>query len=646
MKSLNLLLLVGLSLSVHANDLASGVRNAGFVPFPQHEVVESLNAFQRAFAHMEAHLNAQTPEINRSWRDHLNVPALAKITSGNDRSVESLDRNLWWYFRNLPGLEMDHMVFVRTTGRRYREALAFSQMSAAELEQEFTRKRDRLAQLLDQLVAGQAGQVDHQELGQLVGWMERAKQLPGYLGAIRQHYERPNFRYSLSSKVLLASFQNESISRTEPISAHFNGAAISGVSSFNGSSRAVLTPHPSEAHIDIVLSGGASTSSTAVAPRPEDGPRLGRRFTGENGVATLYSRGYTQVTSTVRLVMHPTGFSILPAVASASSQTQITGGSYDPNREFIFPRLEGLVRRGGAQKAIETAHAQRAAAEAYASQQASSRIGKELNDQVNSRMGTRLSEINKMYSDNLYLPFYRHEIFPKSVHFTTQADRIETQGWMAGYDQFATVSTPPTVPNGSDVMFQAHDSAVNNFLEAAYGWYEATDSYVENFAKTMYGEIPRDLWVFKGTERWSAFFERRRPITVKLGKDRMTVTFRIERLEKKATGQSLPVMLSGMYRLKNDGTKFDFQRIGEVSIVYGSNAKLTEAQITALKEFFTPKLAALLPEAPTFPNLMLPEGISGANLPSLENASLVVDGGWISASWKVAPKKPETPKGP
>lgn len=620
-------LILGVSLAVPAlageaeRVWALKLKQAPFSGYPQSELAQAFAAFQRAYSQMDAFLRAQTTEIERGWREHLNTRLLAEVVAGKTVSAYELDQNLWWYFRNKPGLDLPQLVAVREAGRRYSDALKMAATSETDLRRQFEMKRDRLADLLAE-AATQPLSVDTIEIGQLVGWMERAHQVKGWIPAIRQTFERPNVQYSLSSKLLLNAFQPQNIDRAEPVTDYFRGTTILGNTEFHGTTQAVLTPNPAQGNIDVVLTGTANTKSQ-----------------GFNRGAIINSTSTTAVTSVARLVIQPRGFTMMPAVTSAHTESTLESTSYHPNREFRLPLVERVVKRVGAGVAMKQAKANQADAEVHASQVAQARFTPELDREVNERVGKRLQDVNKLYTDNFYLPFYRHDVFPKQFAFRTLNQRISATATLATYGQFGNVSPAPALPADSDVTVQLHESAINNFVEAAYGWFVASDEYVENFAKTLYGELPQELWVYKGSERWSLEFERFSPFTLHLGQDRLDVKFRIEKFVRIEKKQWLPVALSASYRIKREGEKFLFVRDGAPKIDFGQNPDLGEEARRDLVAFASPKLAALVPEAPTFPNLMLPEGVTEGQLPALENTRLTLGNSWLTGSWKVVPKK-------
>jgi hypothetical protein len=363
----------------------------------------------------------------------------------------------------------------------------------------------------------------------------------------------------------------------------------------------------------------------------------------ENGVAHLSGTTASQVDAQGRLIITPKGIIIEKAVANATVNSPTPSVVFTP--DILVPgifrapekRLIYRVRNNlGNQEAQKRVAMEMPESNAYAKSRAITQTEEQLNEEIKKRVGSRIDEFNDNYQKNFYLPFYRHAVFPTDILFSTTQNFILGRGTMKSYAQFGNVSEPPEVKLNSDLSLQMHESAINNFFEAAYGWYDATDTYIEDAAKLILGDVPPELWVFKGATPWKATLTKNNPMLIRIGEDSIDLTINVLTL-KRENEASDPFTVSAKYRVVREGNEISFERVGEAKSNF---QKEVDPSKKAINTFAIEKGLALLPMKTRLPNFSFPEGELGIpNVPNLETNEIIFSKGWLAASFNIRAKK-------
>ncbi len=192
------------------------VRSSPYFPLTSGMVNQSRAELKLAIQVLEKLLSHQSNEISVSWKEYLALGLVSKYANGEAIPEENLDRVIWKYSRNLPGLEYDEIVALRAALIKYRDISRIAILSEDEKRNQFEKKRQRLVENLEVALVSPE-KVDTFEMGRLIQWMKSAGQLDSSLDDIKANFEKPNFHIKISSKILMSTLNTEeTVDRTEP----------------------------------------------------------------------------------------------------------------------------------------------------------------------------------------------------------------------------------------------------------------------------------------------------------------------------------------------------------------------------------------------------------------------------------------------
>ncbi|NOZ40002.1 MAG: hypothetical protein GXP24_07230 [Planctomycetes bacterium] len=422
----------------HTDDLAKLVWAArgDHVPLTAESIAAVRAKLRRAARQLENRLGGNDT-FAAGWKDYLkwsylepHLSADAKITG---QSLRDLDTVLHRLRSNKPGLE--HPVFVRTANalESYRE-LAFWYALGQRRD-----TRPRYANFLLELEKQITRNLEKptvestRQIGKILGIMSQLGHSPHLVERISTKFDQPNVSATVSSTALQQLAQRP-VSDTTPVRDVILGARVRGTANSTGLLSVKTLPADDHIAVELQLAGNIQ-SHTFSFKKPV---RVG-------------SLGSTNFVATKQLQISDERFYVLPASASAHTQTRIrsvtkTGGNFGRRLIEKIARKKVAESKPQAER-IAARHAERQVAEKF-----------------DRKVVDALYVARQNYDNKFHPPLERIGLFPETLNMASTSSGIQIETTLASYKQISTDRLPPGVRVDNDLTLQVHESALNNFL--------------------------------------------------------------------------------------------------------------------------------------------------------------------------------------
>ncbi|HUY32020.1 MAG TPA: hypothetical protein VMV69_04505 [Pirellulales bacterium] len=548
----------------------------------------------------------------RAWKRFLMWDNLQReLAAQGGPDYVALDAVYHRFHSDHVGLELPVFRDVAQTLWAYRHLA--EQVSNAGFHAEFEAHLEMLAKGLADY--RQDAEAPLESIGEALGWLQRHRQALDVVRAIRAHLSQPNL-YAQVSQGLIAAGSGRTVDETAPVRDFILGTSISGTGRTVGTASLRLVPDPHRAVIETVLD--ATNHSRTV---------------GHNGPAIIFSAGETRITGCKRLVIDADGARGAPAKSSARTRTRVTGVGSTKRR------LMGRIVRRVAQKRIPS---QKSAGEQIAARHAEGTF----NARLEAEVGATLSNANQTFQQRFRNPLVRRGEFPRLLRFSTTEDALRVEGLHDGPARLAAPSPPPDVSGRPDLALRLHESLVNNFATGLLAGRTIDKDQAERIALDIAGALPPQLQDDAGREPWAIEFAGPQPISLRIEKDRVTLTIRGRRFKSDRRVFDYPMNSTVGYRLENAGGAVKAVREGEVEVfppdfVPGQGGQLSLRQSTLrnllkrrFDKIFTPEIVS---QGLVFPGRMRRAG-------KLDLTQLQADRGWLTLAWRRRATNHEAPK--
>jgi hypothetical protein len=178
-----------------------------FRPLPQDYAAKAKAKLQQSVQRLDRALRRGSPENARRWREYLEWDALmaelGRSDSPDSRKLGGIARR---FYQNYGSLDLPVFTGVRDDLMAYLTAL--STAGDARLEENYTAQLDQLIERLPQYDAAPTTEL-RQQIGQLLAWLENARQAPAVVSAVRRQHGRPNLYAEISERMVCAGIGEE-----------------------------------------------------------------------------------------------------------------------------------------------------------------------------------------------------------------------------------------------------------------------------------------------------------------------------------------------------------------------------------------------------------------------------------------------------
>ncbi len=361
--------------------------------------------------------------------------------------------------------------------------------------------------------------------------------------------------------------------------------------------------------VDVLLNGTVSTNTV-----------------GQNGPATIYAQGTTQIAGRKRISVDALGIHTVPATAAAITRTRINGVS-----------VSGLGQGVAEQRVAEG----KGQAERVGAQHAEARLKARLDKELDAK----LTKANHNFLEKFRNPLIRQRKFPALLELSTTPERIELEVLEATPSQLATATEPPQLESwekSHPLVVVVHQSAVNNgTTEFLAGVTLKDDEVRQKIIDLNGGVVPERMANDQDQEPWSIRFARHRPISLDVVSDGLTITVRGARFTTGEGGRNKhgAMNITAIYKIEPSDAGPQLVRQGELEInppnFDPQSTRLSVGDVS-LKTVLKKKFGKIFPPEVKPEPLVL--GGQWKDAGHLIVDQLQAGDGWLSVAYRWVPK--------
>lgn len=376
---------------------------------------------------------------------------------------------------------------------------------------------------------------------------------------------------------------------------------------------------------------GRSLTFTDVAIRTVPDPsrlRLALEVTGRvssltsatNGPATFYNRSESVYVARKPMEVGTFGIRLWPADVEVRNSMQLRGleTDFDP-----IPLVGSIVQ--------EVARSQHEAKRCEANREIERKVATRAKSQVDNESGARLTSVSERLRDRVLGPMAALGLGPEMIEAKTADRRLTMRVRVGGDDQLGGNTPRPWAPSDSLASFQAHQSAVNNFIARLdLGGRTFT---LPQLRAWVAARINRPEFAERTSDHdnVTVTFAERDPIVIRCEDGRFSVTLSIVRLQKDPN-EWFNFQVRAFYRPEVDGQSARLVRDGVVQLM-GDLDMRSQIGLRGLfgKAFDKDKPIDLTPERLS----------TDPRMADLSITQFAIEDGWVGIA--VGPKRRGTP---
>jgi hypothetical protein len=534
------------------------------------------------------------------WQKFLNWDLLNSQLEGQ-ADPEVVDVIQQQFRSGYRGLEMPVFNRVRRGLERFERILRIRQNENARREFEIV--LGRLAETLKAL-EDDPSEENLELLALYIGWLEERRQVPSLVYAVRRQYGEPNLYVRLSEHLLEAGIA-EPVDEIAPVRDVILGTRIRGTGHTKGNISLQLIPSEDQALIETVFVGVTQS-----------------RTVGQNGPATIWSRGNTRITGRKRLILDVLGISTSITDVEADTKTRTTG--VGTSVRWPFHRLANRI-------ACRKVQEKKWQGERIAARHARQMFA----DRMEQRAAPMLTNANSAYWDRFRQPLSERGHFPRALHFRTTDDALYVTALQASDSQLAAASPPPKVEGQPDIALRLHESMPNNLAAGLLsGLYIDNISVREQLIETM-GTLPERFETEDETDPWSITFADRRPVSVRFHDgNRFSAIIRGKEFSKGEDQYVRGMDVSVEYVMEITERGIKATREGDVEVVPAGWDGVTRfpVRIQTLRQLLKRRFRKIFADELLAEDIKLPEPLD--KLGTLVPTQLDANEGWLTVGFR------------
>ena len=403
-----------------------------------------------------------------------------------------------------------------------------------------TRLKTQLASVSDP-----TQRAEHGALGQTLGWLECAGQVPMLIGAIRQQYSRPNFEFSVNESFVRA-IATRPVNSTEPVNEVILGRQIYGTGTTVGQVKVDFVEDPGQAHISLQMLGTNFANSYT-----------------QQGRITAYSTSQTELEARRSLLVNMGGIHEYRPYVAANLNSQFDGVN--------SIRLIERIARRKYQK-------DKYASEAIGARRAEQKLYRQFDEQTSEVIRNGKLEFQKLVDRSSP----NSGLIPSSF-LKTSDNQLWITSYKAGTFQLGANLPPPEYDIACDVKVRIHESMLANYLETIFSRQRYSNKDFAERAEEIFGTTPED-YDPKAPEEWSITFRASRPIEVILDNNRIGISAMGRRFTRGKQPIREPMSINAQFRVESHGDKLRLVPDKEISVDF-TRGGVKSVQMNAFRSF-------------------------------------------------------------
>ncbi len=466
-----------------------------------------------AIARLENYIDLNSPN-GQAWSTFLQLERLKLELAEESPKVATLvelERNMR---QNYLGLEFSPYLDVRSGIDELVRALRYSVTPQRTVEQ-LQLKLEQLVKNLNEFAADDASDRSL-EVGLIANYLFEMNQSPAALEKLRQQYSAPNIRV-FASESLVNRMLVRSVTEPSPVDECILGTRVIGTACLLGVVHADLMPMSNGVSLQLQMNANLTTQSN-----------------GYNRGVVLGTTSSSPVFASKQIFVSPVGISSTPASVATDLQTSINS---------IDHRLR-LVRRIAGRKAAE----QKPLADAIAEGRMQTRVRNQYDQQVNQQLAE--SNVRLASLQNQTRPELTRLGIPKPQlnYYSTDT---EIHGMAKQASAFQLAARQPSAlarPASSELVVEAHQSAVANALDIVLGDRTIRSADLDDYAMQATGKVSEELQQEAAGEPWSITMAAYRPVAIEFDDGQVTIKLRIVRMTRGEQELNDNAIIKAVYR--------------------------------------------------------------------------------------------------
>ncbi|MBI3837102.1 MAG: hypothetical protein HY288_04105 [Planctomycetia bacterium] len=584
---------------------------SNFQPITDADVAAAKTALEAAAVKLDAFLTASGTN-GTAWKEYLRFKDLQSQLPSATPDAAVLKSVEQRFTADQNGLEMPVFADVGTALSRFIHSLTARR---DDLRTEYAAQLKGLADELRQYANDLTQRTQHADeaerlkaathseeaalaVGTRLGWLQNMRQAPALVSAARNQYSFPNLRVAMSGRLVAAGVE-QPVDDVAPVHDVILGTNIKGTGRTVGRLAVQLVPNNDKAELETMLVGTTRT-----------------RTVGRNGPATIYANGTTQIQGRKRMVVDANGLAALPATATATTKTTITG---------VAAGKGGIIQRIATKKVYQS----KSQAEQIGSSHAAALVRQRVDSQATDQLGKAQAD----YLQKLRNPLLRRREFPALLKFNTSADFLFVTALQANPSQLGAPREAPDINTAHDLAVRIHESLVNNLAAALLSGLTLKEEELQAKVIELRGSLPEQLKSEEDRDPWSITFANSRPVTVAFNDNGLQVTVRGQRYTS-GDRDFRAMNVTANYKVQISGTGSKLVRQGELEIVppgfVRGQGHLSAQQVT-LRTLLQRKFGKMFEPEIVSQGLTLPGRWEQAG--RLDLKQLQADGGWLVMAW-------------
>ena len=571
---------------------------------------ETQQALRQEVDRLGLALDAQGGKDAEYWKKYLHWHLLEK-NLGERGSVDVSELALVrrWLYSNRPGLEGPFFAKLRPLCDAYLDA-AFSH-AQTDLFSEFQAKV-ALTHRQCQLLEAQPTEAHAAALGRTLGWLERTRQLPEEVAAVRAR----------------ASFPNAQVEVTHPLIAHVLGMLADEMRQSIHIVDTTQTP-PSgllQRSRTLHLSGTAETRGTvALEMIPND------------NLAQLNLIYHGDVVALCDADAGPIVLNIAtqgPVMAQMPIFFGLAGLRHGETSVVpqVRTRLTGVSGRSNFLKRVAQRRASEPTSQSQMSAHSRAKTVSMLEEQMQERVEQAFAEMQaemQLSKDSLQgfgdilAPVQREGASVQMLGTRSTTTGVVLDVLSGRSFQWGAPAPCPLVTSGEGVVARVHVSFFNNVAETIMAGKTFTDRYFMNYSKILQAEMPLELMVHSRGTRWAIIAAPERPLVLEIpSPNRLRFTLQMQGIEYDGQTTMQATTAQVTYELaQNKYGEYRLERVGDLELA-------TDLE-TVQRVFLQKKLSAFFAPLLDGGGVIVPNGGALGKIAELQVPEVLIDRNWI-----------------
>lgn len=428
--------------------------------------------------------------------------------------------------------------------------------------------------------------------------LEQGHELPAQLKFLETIYRNANLRLYVTKEFLNTSLPQPG-SEERPIQDNILDRAVYGRGVANTKLNVQMIPDENHFHIGFLVEG--TMQSDTYSP----------------DIVTVYNETTSEYKALKEILFSSEGLKTAPAVANVQSQITI--------KDLRTP-LDSLPIINSVAHGVARSQAQ--AKQKDVRQISEQKIRNEVCQRLDSEVESKLEKANQFLEEKFFTALARFELVLYQMEARTTADSAVIRMRLAGIVQPGACTARPIPPENSQINFQVHESAVNNFLQQFH--LEGRTFTLEELIQYLRSRLPNTSIgerIVRPKEKFLLTFADQNAVTVKLANGELTICVAVKELRVGRRSWS-NFLVEAPYSVAGGSMAVYIHREGPVRLSGGVPA----SQQIGLRSVFS----KVFPKT-EMKNILPEQFIQNPHFENLDLDQLVVQDGWFGISFGPKP---------